>query len=404
MKRMALLSLSRFGTTTATMTFAACLPWVVSAWGLSASQAGVIQSAYNISYAVSLLVSSALADSFGAKRVFLLSAFATAAAFAIFAVFARSYETAAMLFAIVGLAQGGTYTPSIMLASQHSPVEKRGRAIGWLQAAASMGYLASIVLVVAISKSHGYELSLAIVAVGPMLGAIAGWLALSNAPNVVHHDRRLRRPTVKLSSFASPVSLLLTIGYAAHAWEVLGMWAWMPTFLSHSLDITDGSAITQAILIAVPTHLSGVAATLFMGEASDRWGRRRILIGTALIGGVLSCTIGWAFGTSPYLLLPLVFIYCFALVGDSGVLSTAMTEVADERILGNLLGLRSILGFGAGAISPILFGWILDQTNTLPAPQMWGLAFASLGIGGLIAAACAAMLPKTLDRSNGTRC
>ncbi len=71
-----------------------------------------------------------------------------------------------------------------------------------------------------------------------------------------------------------------------------------------------------------------------------------------------------------------------------------MTEAIHPQYLGTLLALRSILGFGAGAASPLVFGWILDTTNsTNGLPHIWGWGFMALGVGGAIASVCALMLP-----------
>jgi hypothetical protein len=52
-----------------------------------------------------------------------------------------------------------------------------------------------------------------------------------------------------------------------------------------------------------------------------------------------------------------------------------------------------MLGFGAGAVAPLAFGAVLDATNvTDTAPTAWGWAFATLGIGGIIATGCALAL------------
>ena len=195
-------------------------------------------------------------------------------------------------------------------------------------------------------------------------------------------------------------SVLLTIGYTAHAWELLGMWAWTPTFLAAAFrNHGDVRSPVIALWIAVAIHLAGVIATLTMGEASDRWGRRSVLVSTALSGAMLSFTVGWLIDLPPVLLLPITFIYSFAVLGDSGVLSTAMTEAIRPQHLGTLLALRSILGFGAGAISPLVFGWILDLTNPAEGlPHSWGWGFMALGVGGAIATICALMLPGTEHR------
>ena len=83
-------------------------------------------------------------------------------------------------------------------------------------------------------------------------------------------------------------------------------------------------------------------------------------------------------------------LYGFAALGDSPVLSTALTEAVSAPYLGAALALRSFLGFGAGAVAPIVFGRILDLTNAPgPSPTTWGWAFVALGGGGLLAAYCA---------------
>ncbi|HSE93466.1 MAG TPA: MFS transporter, partial [Methylomirabilota bacterium] len=76
--------------------------------------------------------------------------------------------------------------------------------------------------------------------------------------------------------------------------------------------------------------------------------------------------------------------------GDSPVLSTAFTEAVSPAYLGAALALRSLLGFGAGAIAPLVFGAVLDWTNPPGvAPTAWGWAFVVLGLGGLGATMCA---------------
>jgi MFS family permease len=397
-RKLLLISVSRFGTSIATMVYAGSLPDLLSAWKMTAAQAGSVQAAYNVAYAVSLLVASLLADRIGAKIVFAVSVWSAAAAFVAFAVGARSYESALILNSIVAITQGGTYTPSIMLVADEFLPERRGRAIGGTLAGASLGYLVSILLASGGSNLVSYEWGFYASSIGPILGAIAGWLALVNTPNTVHRQSvNTRMGESVVQALMSRRSVLLTIGYTAHAWELLGMWAWTPTFLAAAFrNHGDVRSPVMALWIAVAIHLAGVIATLTMGEASDRWGRRSVLVSTGLSGAILSFTIGWLIDLPPVLLLPITFIYSFAVLGDSGVLSTAMTEAIRPQHLGTLLALRSILGFGAGAISPLVFGWILDLTNPAEGlPHSWGWAFMALGIGGAIATICALMLPGT---------
>jgi MFS family permease len=99
---------------------------------------------------------------------------------------------------------------------------------------------------------------------------------------------------------------------------------------------------------------------------------------------------GWLIGWPVAIILAVGAVYGFTALGDSPVLSTAFTEAVSPAYLGSALALRSLLGFGAGAIAPLAFGAVLDLTNPAGAPPTaWGWAFAALGLGGLGATVCA---------------
>jgi MFS family permease len=127
-----------------------------------------------------------------------------------------------------------------------------------------------------------------------------------------------------------------------------------------------------------------------MGGLSDRLGRRAVLLALATISAGCSLVFGWLIGGPIALLLAVGAVYAFTALGDSPVLSTAFTESVPSAYLGAGLALRSLLGFGAGAIAPLAFGAVLDATNPPGVtPATWGWAFVALGLGGVGAAWCA---------------
>jgi MFS family permease len=85
---------------------------------MSAAEGGSISSGNQFAYAISLVIFSSLADLWGAKRVFLGSMTAGGLAALAFALFARDYSTALILYALVGLALGGSYTTGLMLLTE----------------------------------------------------------------------------------------------------------------------------------------------------------------------------------------------------------------------------------------------------------------------------------------------
>jgi hypothetical protein len=53
-------------------------------------------------------------------------------------------------------------------------------------------------------------------------------------------------------------------------------------------------------------------------------------------------------------------------------------------VLGSALAVRSLLGFGAGALAQWAFGKVLDATNAGPPFSHWGWAYCLLGAGGAL--------------------
>jgi MFS family permease len=185
----------------------------------------------------------------------------------------------------------------------------------------------------------------------------------------------------------------LILGYTWHNWELLGMWAWAPAFLAASLAIAGHAAVAAAevgsYLIAV-MHLVGALASPGMGHLSDRLGRRAVMVALAAIAAALSLGFGWMVAWPIGALIAITLLYGFAAIGDSPVLSTALTESVPPAYLGSALAVRSFPGFTTGAISPLVFGYVLDLTNPPGAqPTLWGPAFMALAVGGLFATWCA---------------
>jgi MFS family permease len=102
---------------------------------------------------------------------------------------------------------------------------------------------------------------------------------------------------------------------------------------------------------------------------------------------VCSFLFGWSIGWPLALGIGIGMIYAFSALGDSPILSAALTEEVDPGYLGSAFGLRSLMGFSAGAVAPLAFGAILDWSNPMAAGQelysAWGWAFSVLGLAGL---------------------
>ncbi len=371
-------------------TYAAALPVLQREWHMTGTAAGSIATGFQLGFAVSLLGFSWLADHASARRVFLASAVLSAAAIFAFALLARSFLSGLVLNTLVGLSQGGTYTTAIMLIADRYGAERRGGAVGWLIASSSLGYALSLALA-GVTLSRGYALTFLVTACVHLGGVIIAWLTMRSMPNVVHpRGEDLRFATEVLRN---PDAMRLTIGYTFHNWELLTMWAWTPAFLAASFAASGwapAGAIAGAAFLAASFHIMGLIASSTMGGLSDRLGRRRILVALAATSAACSFGFGWMIGWPAAIVVSVGALYGFTALGDSPVLSAALTEAVRPAYLGSALAVRSFLGFGAGAVAPLVFGAVLDATNPagLP-PATWGWAYGILGCGGLVATLCA---------------
>jgi MFS family permease len=278
---------------------------------------------------------------------------------------------------------GGNYTPGLILIAERVPAATRGRATGFFLAATSIGYAASLFLAGAVLARFGWRAALVAGSLGPVVGAGVALWTVWGTPTRIHP--RGAGQGFGAEFLRNPAALLLTAAYTFHSWELLGMWAWTPAFLSASLTLqgqdlaraTGGGARLSALF-----HLTGFLASSTAGHLSDRFGRTTMIVAMLAVSTACSFVFGWLIAAPFWLLLLIGFVYGFSSVGDSPVLSVALTEAVAAPVLGSALAVRSLLGFGAGAVAQWAFGKVLDVTNPGPPYTEWGWAYALLGLGG----------------------
>jgi MFS family permease len=349
----------------------------------------MVQSGYHVGFLISLFSVGFLSDRFGARRIYLVTGVAAVTSGMLFAFFADGFVSALLLYGLTGLCSGGSYTPGLAIVAQRMK-QRQGMALGYYLAAASLGYAIGLLIASAVIPIAGWRAGFIVTACFPALGMVLGWHALRQVPNVVHslpdgHSTRSRLVEVVRNKPA----MLSIWGYTFHAWELLGLWAWLPAFLA-AASVAGGTGGTQAVSVGATltalTYLAAVVGSVIGGSLSDRFGRTAVTLAMALCSLLCSFSFGWMIGLPMALLVLVAVFYNVTGVGDSSIHSTTLTELTDPRYLGAAYSLRSLLGFGAGAISPWVFGLVLDwgRAGALPDHVVWGLAWTTLGIGGLL--------------------
>jgi MFS family permease len=266
--------------------------------------------------------------------------------------------------------------------------------MGFLLGGHSLGLALALALTGMALPRGGYELAFELIGLGSVAGGLLAWVVLRDTPDVVSPraaDQRLTTAVLR-----NRPAMVVISGYTWHSWEVLGMWAWTPAFLAACFARAGSGAAYAAGLgsyVSALFHVTGMVASLTAGILADRFGRTRVILAMSALSALCSLGFGWLIGGPPWIVVAVGLVYGFAALGDSPIYSTAITEVVAPAYRGAALALRSLTGYGAGAIAPLVFGWVLDLAGGARETDVgWGWAFDTLAVAGALATGFALVL------------
>ena len=369
------------------MAYGAAIPLLMVEWRMSANQAGLVMSGWHVGYLLSLVMAGQLTSRWGAKRTLLAMSWAAVASAWLFALWADGFTSALLLYTLAGLCSGGSYTPGLALIAERITIKRRATAMGWFLAASSLGYAASLFVGGAFMSSFGWRGAFVVGAIGPTLGLILAYQLLAQTPTVLHERRAGSAWQSWRAVIRNKAAMASIWSYALHSWELLALWAWLPAFLAAVATAQHGAKGAAAIGAALTglSFLVNAAGSVAGGRLADRYGRVRVMLWLSTASISCSLVFGWLFSAPLWLVTAVALLYNLAALSDSSVYSTALSELVPAQDLGTAYALRSVLGFGLGAISPAVVGLTFDMVRSASGaePLAWGLAWTVLGLGAL---------------------
>lgn len=363
----------------------AVLPSLIERWTLSATGAAWITGAMQLGFFVGAIGFAVinLADVWPAPRVFAVNAAVGGIANMLLVVPAVGVEAALVFRFITGVCLAGVYPPAVKIAAGLVPKEYRGRVIGTVVAATTLGtgvpYLLAAVWGGSGLAERPVIISLSFLA---GVGALVVWYLVQEGSYASGSARFDYTQVVK--AFRDRPVLLAGLGYYGHMWELYGFWAWLVSFLAAAMSSKGHAGQVQALVAAfVTVSIASPLASIAAGWLADRHGRTAVAIGALTMSGACCLASPLAFVAPAWLLVAFVMVWGMAAVADSAQFSAAASELANPAYVGTVLTLQQGVGFAVTMI-PL---WGLP---VLAERWGWRYSFVVLALGPALG--CAAMV------------
>ncbi len=381
--------------------FSAVAAYLAQDFGLGAGQMGAILSVFQVGYVVIVVFTGWLADRIGPRRVVAWATLLAAISSTAFLFLARDFASILVLRLAVGLSCGAIYAPGMAFLSSWFSPKERGKAIGAYTAALTAAYGGGYLVAAPLAAAHGWRVGMLGTSIPVFVAAfIVFFLVRDTGPNEDSPGNSESPPTADIdpSSYGGTrrtllaAQLLISLAYMGHMWELYAFWGWIgPYYVANVLHAGYGEAQAVSIggMLSALVIFAGVPAVWFVGSLSDRIGRLKAIIIASLASLIVQCTFGFLFGR-PLELVVLVGLWLgFWVIADSGIYKAGLTELVNANRRSLALGLQSAAGFSLTVVSPMVFGNLLEITNTKgidpTTATSWGIPFLVLGLGALVA-------------------
>jgi MFS family permease len=372
----ALMCLCEVLTTLDIFAFASLLPFFGQRWALDSVDMGWISGIFFAGYTLAVPVLVSLTDRIDARPIYIGGAVVIAVSAAGFALFAEGFWTAMVFRFFAGAGFAGAYMPGLRVLLDRYAGAHQGRAVAAYTGFFSFGVAASYLTAGEVEQLFGWRMVFWTTMGAAALAAALIWLLLRPvAPARAKQTRHLLdfRPVLRNREVMGYV-----LCYGVHAWELLGLRAWIVAFLAFSQTVGGGGGIAPTRAAAIGA-LFAVFASIGGGELATRFGRRRVIAAIMIVSAAIAAGIGFGATLSYGWVIVFTLIYIVFVQGESAALTTGTVQAAAPGLQGATLAVHSMSGFTGGFLGPLLFGVVLGVNWDGGIVDSWGYAFASLG-------------------------
>ena len=312
-----------------------------------------------------------LGDKFG-RRIPLMGDIIFYSVMELLTAFAPNFTVFLILRALFGIGMGGEWGLGASLAMESLPTQTRGLFSGILQQGYAVGYLLAALVYWIVFPHFGWR-GLFVTGVLPAFLVIYIRARVPESP-VWQRDRICgERSPKKMSIFVKQhgalfiyAALLMTaFNYMSHGTQDL-----YPTYLEKQR----GFGVSAKSMISIVYATGAISGGAVMGFLSQQWGRRRVIILSAICGMLLIPL--WIFAPTTALLIMGGFSIQFMVQGAWGVVPVHLNELSPPEFRGTFPGLAYQLGNFAAAYAAQQQAWLAEHFRSSNGQPNYAITMA----------------------------
>ncbi len=355
-------------------TFYLLLPLIKDELNLSYTEMGFLVTIRYIASTVSNFPSGMLSDMFRRRDILMALSLAWVGLPYMFAGLSSNYNVLLLCMVLIGTGNNFWHPAAISALSDIYP-KKKGWALGWHASAANAGDALGPFLTGILLAWMTWRTILVVSFVpGVALGALIWWMlgeasrraAAEEAKKAVPGQVKAVKARMSLKEyFASlwqllinPHVFILSLINGVRSLTQNGLSTFLPSFLMNVQHLTPWLAGIYMTVIQV----AGVIAAPLAGQASDRYGRKKVTSSSLLFTSIGVFFL--AFLDIPWLFVVFLAVVGFFLYALRPVLFAWTMEVAPPDMGGTAIAIQFSFQSGLAALAPVIGGWIADN---------WGL-------------------------------
>lgn len=351
-------------------------PFIATDLGWSEADYGYIVTAFQIAYALGLLVAGRLLDTVGTRLGYAWAVLVWSLGGMAHALANGVVSFAAARF-VLGLGEAANFPAAVKAVAEWFPRRERALATGVFNAGSTVGAIVAPALVAGITSAFGWPWAFLLTGALGFVWLIAWWGFYQHPaqhPSLTADEARYigqdgTEPAATPVRWRVLITQRATVGICLTRfisdWVWWFMLFWIPDFLSKSYGVNLKEIVLPLILIYAVSSLGGIGG----GWLSSWWigrgtppdvARRRAILGCALL--VLPLML-LAQTRNLWVVVGLLSLAAAGHQGWAANMFTLISDVFPKRVVGQVTGLSGFFGAIGGAMSASFVGLVLQQTG-----------------------------------------